>query len=562
MIKIEVQSTQAVIRSQQTLTAGLRGAKVHFIFGQDWDGLIKTAVFRQGDKTVAVADIGTEVTVPWEVLTQPGLPVQIGVYGTNVNQVAIPTLWAVTQPVRPGTDPEADPSTEPTPGLWEQMQGKLGELEQTIEELPPPVYLVTVWKNDDGSYYTEGDPDERAAAYRSGKLLMCYWIEHSLLLPVSDPDGGREFVFRTVKDQKEYRVRMTSNDLVECSCTPLVSSVNGQTGKVVVPTAVKVTITQQSDGSYIADRYCGELLEAHNAGHTVYCQYGNRVLALMVVSKPFCAFGCVQAGNVYNATITESAVTLTIKQMETGGGSGSGSDGITPHIGENGNWFIGDTDTGVRAEGKDGKDAPQEAILYTPQTLTPDRQAQARENIGAVEAPETAEVGQTIRVKSVDENGKPTAWEAADLPTEGKWELIASGAMEEDARGIEVTLDNDGNPFELTKAALHVMNIHRGTEMTKDVSCHVYIGSACWAAGVVSASPAQSTTNKEFVAYANTNGSAWLATRAYTNHGQGHMLYPFSDFIGKTITYVDFMASSAHLKLAAGLTYELWGVRK
>lgn len=31
MIKIEVQSTQAVIRSQQTLTAGLRGAKVHFV---------------------------------------------------------------------------------------------------------------------------------------------------------------------------------------------------------------------------------------------------------------------------------------------------------------------------------------------------------------------------------------------------------------------------------------------------------------------------------------------------------------------------------------------------
>lgn len=33
-----------------------------------------------------------------------------------------------------------------------------------------------------------------------------------------------------------------------------------------------------------------------------------------------------------------------------------GEDGITPHIGENGNWFIGDTDTGVRAEGKDGQD--------------------------------------------------------------------------------------------------------------------------------------------------------------------------------------------------------------
>ena len=39
------------------------------------------------------------------------------------------------------------------------------------------------------------------------------------------------------------------------------------------------------------------------------------------------------------------------KLKEEGAGGGSGADGITPHIGANGNWFIGDTDTGVRAEG-------------------------------------------------------------------------------------------------------------------------------------------------------------------------------------------------------------------
>lgn len=31
-----------------------------------------------------------------------------------------------------------------------------------------------------------------------------------------------------------------------------------------------------------------------------------------------------------------------------------GSDGITPHIGDNGNWFIGDTDTGKPSRGEDG----------------------------------------------------------------------------------------------------------------------------------------------------------------------------------------------------------------
>ncbi len=34
----------------------------------------------------------------------------------------------------------------------------------------------------------------------------------------------------------------------------------------------------------------------------------------------------------------------------------NGKDGVTPHIGSNGNWFTGDTDTGVQATGPAGKD--------------------------------------------------------------------------------------------------------------------------------------------------------------------------------------------------------------
>ena len=34
----------------------------------------------------------------------------------------------------------------------------------------------------------------------------------------------------------------------------------------------------------------------------------------------------------------------------------NGADGNTPFIGENGNWWIGETDTGVKAAGVDGTD--------------------------------------------------------------------------------------------------------------------------------------------------------------------------------------------------------------
>ena len=44
-------------------------------------------------------------------------------------------------------------------------------------------------------------------------------------------------------------------------------------------------------------------------------------------------------------------------QDGTDGSDGSdGQDGITPHIGENGNWFIGDQDTGIPAKGQNGSD--------------------------------------------------------------------------------------------------------------------------------------------------------------------------------------------------------------
>lgn len=43
-------------------------------------------------------------------------------------------------------------------------------------------------------------------------------------------------------------------------------------------------------------------------------------------------------------------------QGEPGLPGTNGIDGLTPTIGENGNWFIGDVDTGVKAEGKDGQD--------------------------------------------------------------------------------------------------------------------------------------------------------------------------------------------------------------
>lgn len=66
-----------------------------------------------------------------------------------------------------------------------------------------------------------------------------------------------------------------------------------------------------------------------------------------------------------------------------------------------------------------------------------------------------ATVGQTIKVKAVDTDGKPTAWEAVDAPECETWELIASGEMQEAAL-LDITKDNNGLPFSLKSAQIFV----------------------------------------------------------------------------------------------------------
>lgn len=62
-----------------------------------------------------------------------------------------------------------------------------------------------------------------------------------------------------------------------------------------------------------------------------------------------------------------------------------------------------------------------------------------------ITAPTTAAVGQIIKVKSVDGTGKPTEWEAADLPSGGggeTWEKLVDTTLAEAVESVTYTFDN------------------------------------------------------------------------------------------------------------------------
>lgn len=63
-----------------------------------------------------------------------------------------------------------------------------------------------------------------------------------------------------------------------------------------------------------------------------------------------------------------------------------------------------------------------------------------------------AEVGQTIVVKAVDENGKPTKWETVELPSE--LPLINKVILAEEVSNLSISTDTEGNAFDVTEFEL------------------------------------------------------------------------------------------------------------
>lgn len=73
-----------------------------------------------------------------------------------------------------------------------------------------------------------------------------------------------------------------------------------------------------------------------------------------------------------------------------------------------------------------------------------------------------ATVGQIIKVKAVNSDGCPTAWEPVDMPAGGggdEWELINTISITEPVHAIDITIDSNGDAFSLKKKNLHIFSV-------------------------------------------------------------------------------------------------------
>lgn len=168
----------------------------------------------------------------------------------------------------------------------------------------------------------------------------------------------------------------------------------------------------------------------------------------------------IDEDNLWQVSYDNGETWVSLGVKATGAAGKDGADGLTPYIGKNGNWWVGDTDTGVSAKGDRGDTGAKGADGVSP----------------------TASVTQTddgAKITVTDANGTTTA--TIRNGTDGK--DGAPGAAGKDAV-VDATLTQDGQAADAkvtgekishleedTAALQKRQNVLVGSETGNPVSC-------------------------------------------------------------------------------------------
>ena len=128
MFRLKAEKNKLYVLPEELLTSGsVKINQARFEFSSDWDGMTRTAVFKQGDTAVSIL-LGEDALcdIPWEVLQEHGRALYAGVYGTKDGVVVLPTIWASLGEVKEGVKPGED-ARPPTPGIYEQVLDELSK---------------------------------------------------------------------------------------------------------------------------------------------------------------------------------------------------------------------------------------------------------------------------------------------------------------------------------------------------------------------------------------------------------------------------------------------------
>lgn len=168
-------------------------------------------------------------------------------------------------------------------------------------------------------------------------------------------------------------------------------------------------------------------------------------------------------GNMYTVLLTDgTSYDITAPK------GAAGAAGVTPHIGDNGNWYLGTTDTGKPSRGETGLQGPVGPVGPQGPQGEKGEDAAADRTLGLT----GATVGQIAKIAAVDASGVPTAWSPADMPSGGggeTWELIAEIDFDVDAAN-DVSVWEYKNLPSYKELAYRKVSLVGSTEQTSGLS--------------------------------------------------------------------------------------------
>ena len=134
MIQIIVTERSISATPTTPVTSGSVGLPVKWTFSEEWDELVKTAVFRGSGEARDVALLTDECSVPADVLTESGGALEIGVYGRLADgTLVMPTIWARIDYIRDGALPSEVSPTDPEPDWTAQVQAAAAQALQKAQ---------------------------------------------------------------------------------------------------------------------------------------------------------------------------------------------------------------------------------------------------------------------------------------------------------------------------------------------------------------------------------------------------------------------------------------------
>lgn len=177
MFLLYVDKTKLTVHQREPVTSGSANVyEARFEFSPDWEGLNRTAVFRAGKESRSVLlDESNVCSVPWEVLAQPNVLLQVGVYGAWDGKIVLPTVWASLGVILEGTVP-GDDARPPAPELWEQalagkqekLIGRPGQIVGFAENGDAAAQDIAAVQGPPGPRGEKGEPGEPGPAGPKG----------------------------------------------------------------------------------------------------------------------------------------------------------------------------------------------------------------------------------------------------------------------------------------------------------------------------------------------------------------------------------------------------------